>query len=401
MENRKAIALLLLIAIVILTGCSKPSEEVPLGEVQDTQVSEYEEKEASLFNRYFPGHDYKCQTLYSKLAGLKLEVPESWSISRENARYYRITTPPEDPLLPGTDIHMLFCINTNIGAASPSQYDEIFDAEKEGLLYDLEKGTFFESYSGVPAEKFLDDRITEDPALLSCSIYQDVEMTGTMGSTIDYDAVSIRYNFLAGKTPVTIRTVVNEEDKEAACELLAMLTSSFSLYEPSSPSLLDAELAGIKMQLPDDFQKQQINGTEVYKASEYEDSLYSGMSIMVTELNQEEFDGYEFSKGPLKSIGGCFVPYGKYTCMYSIVGSTEEILVGGTLAGFAVSNFTYHQKEALAGSYLGTSGDGIIFIYMIPQEGSKKAICFFFKPYQAEEAAYIDQLIREKTKIVL
>ena len=399
MQKKLFLIFLLIFVLILSTGCSNLSEKSSLGDIHQVDVSEYVDSTRNIFKHFDLEYGYKKQTLYSELTGLKLQVPESWNISRENARYYRFILPTDDPVLPDTTIHMVFCIDTNLTAADPSRFDDIFDREQSGLLYDIEGSKFYETYNSVPSQKFVDRRVTEDPSLLSCSIYSDIELTGPIGNILDKDMVSVRYNSLAGSTPVLLCTVVEKENEAAARDILAMLTSSFGEYEVLSPTLEEAEFSEVKMMLPADFKRTKVNGAAIYKASEQADSPYSGMAVLVSDLGTGEFDEYEFSKGTLSSIGGYFVPQGTYTCMYSIINNAESILLGNISADFAVSNFTYHQKENQAATFLGTSGDAMIFLYIFNAEDSgKKAICFFFKPYQAKEAAYVDQLIRETTR---
>lgn len=392
---KKQIIVLVALITLLFTGCSNEPKPIDAGQIQPADITEYEEKSNRLFNTPSLSFDYRNKTFYSELTELKLQIPETWSLKKETLRHFVITSPSDDEILPGCTFHLLFCLNTNVDRTSPSEYDEVFDAEATCLTYTFEGTEYYEDVYKPPVRKFVDERVTNNPKELSCSIYSDIDMTTGQGKLLEANLVSIRYNFLAGNIPVTLRTVVKAEEEGIACDLLAMLTSSFEMYETPSPSLMEAELSGIKLQLPAGFKKNNINGKTVYSASEYEDSPYSGMAVTVTEMNLCNFDGYEFSTGPLKSIGSYFIPQGKYTSMYSIIGSTDSILLGSAPAEFAVSNLTYHQKEDSAGTFLGTSGDAVIFLYLLKGENGDKVISLFFKPFQAKEAVYIDQLIRE------
>jgi len=392
---KKQIIVLVALITLLFTGCGSETKPIDAGQIQPTDISEYEEKSNSLFNTPSLSFDYRNKTVYSELTGLKLQIPETWSLKKETLRHLVITSPSDDEILSDCTFHLLFCLNTNISSPNPSEYDEVFDAEATCLTYTFEGTEYCEDVYNSPTRKFVDERVTNNPKELSCSIYSDIDMTTGQGKLLEANLVSIRYNFLAGNIPVTLRTVVKAEDEEIACDLLAMLTSSFEMYESPAPSLMEAELSGVKLQLPAAYKKSHINGKTIYSASEYEDSPYSGMAVTVTEMNLGNFDGYEFSKGPLKSIGSYFIPQGKYTCMYSVIGATDSILLGDLPAEFAVCNLTYHQKEDSAGTFLGTSGDAVIFLYLLKDENGDKVISFFFKPFQAKEAVYIDQLIRE------
>lgn len=405
---RKVIGITLaLMLLVLFSACAaEESHTVSLGNVNSVDIEQniedpvipgpFFEIEDSL------GYDYEKRTL--EAAGLQFKSPEGWMHTVINGRTQRFDVPSDDEHMPGYSIIVALTYkNSGEDTVLPFEYEKYFISDMDYMEYYVDGTLYHEEYNELPSEIFSNTDISESTELYSFLVYDDVYAEDRNGISARDDTLSsLHYNVNWNGMPITIRTLVKEEDKENAKTVLNRIISSFSNVQPPSPTLSEAELGDITLTLPSSFSINKSNGKTIYETPSTANDVYAGMKLALFNIDYDtDIDDMSFAKTYGTAIAEAFMPRSAYSSIVSLPSEKTNIVIDGRTVGFKTLNLTYVVSDPESSdAYYGDSGNAFMFLYYLPAEtGKAKILALWTLSPQIEAAFDVNTLIIDHTKL--
>lgn len=393
--------------LIILSACGKEqSQTVNYGKLHEVDI------DGDIEDTVLPGPFLEAEDELSyeygknilEAAKLQFKMPDQWSQTVINGRMLRLDAPYDDEYMPGYSVIIALTYkNSGEDLILPFDYEQYFVSDMDCMEYAVDGVLYHEEYNELPSEMFSNTDISDNTELYSFLVYDDVYAEDRSGvSARDCTLASLHYNVNWNEMPITVRTLVKEEDRENAKNVLNHIVSSFSNINLPSPSLAEAELDGITLTLPDSFTINKSNGKTIYETPSSANNIYSGMKLALFDIDYDpDIEDMDFSKTYGTAIAEAFMPRSTYSSIVSLPSDKTNIVIDGKTVEFKTLNLTYVANDLNASdTYYGDSGNAFIFLYYLPAEAGKaKILALWTLSPQIEAAFEVNTLIIDHTEI--
>lgn len=407
---KKTMVLLLCFVITSwLAGCNKADTQKDYGEIQNIEVSGTAEtiyEEDKIFTEAKDNLGYEYVEVDSKRAEMKFMIPKTWNIKKVNHRFIKIESPEDDPLLPGITLNIQhgFSPLAEYDKNTPSDFEELFSAERKIITYKIDGREYSQSYMSTPSRVVTHSEITTEPRNICMYIYENAPIfLYHRGDVAPYECTAF-YSYVKWQNlPHCFSMVCNSKYADAAEKLLTYITSTIKLSKAKIGKTKQEDISGVTFIVPEEFERVKRNGNEHLIASTADTNYFGGCAISVVDLGNEKVDKEYADKFMAKDGPGenlCKEIFGSaYQYVLGYWSEPEKVHLGGNSADllrFTCDIFgtcsINDPMQPVTNSYL--------YLYCFDNpKGGKKAVFLLTGSTPENALIALANMIEERTKI--
>lgn len=395
-------------SLTMLSGCSQVNDK-EYGTIQDVDISNAEDsgyEEDKIFTEAKDNLGYEYVEINSKRAQMKFMVPKTWTIKTLNQRFIIVQAPQDDPKLPGVTLNIQHGLNAlaEFGNNTPSEFEELFSAERKNVTYKIDGADYYQSYMGTPSRVVAHNEITSEENNICMCIYEDAPMFRyRLGNVPPYKCTAF-YSYVKWKDlPHCFSLVCDSKYADTAEKLLTYITSTIKLSKAKIGSTKQETISDITFTVPKEFEKIKADGKEYLLSSTVESNYFGGSAICVVDLDEEKIDSDFMNRFISKDGQGsklCKEMLGmSYQYVIGYCGEPEKISIGGRPADLLFCTCDIFGTGAINDPMQPTN-NGYLLLYCFDSDnGGKRAVMLITGTTPEEAVVALVNMIEERTKI--